>query len=1061
MLTIYSASAGTGKTHTLTGEYLSLLFKGKERHRRILAVTFTNKATAEMKSRIIEELFRLANNQPSDFLKMLSGKEGKNEQEIRAQAKQILQSILHDYSAFRISTIDRFFQQTLRAFTREIGLQGNYQIELDEDLMLEKAVDHLLATLEKKDNESLINWLLRFMEDQIEENGKWDIRKNIIALGRQLFKETYKTHNTQIQEEIKHKQVLTDYLNTLRQIIRATRKKAKELGEQGVLLMKHYGMKPSDFIRGHQSPFFTFEWLSAGEMKDLKETFRVLADNQDAYLAKTASTSLKQTVEQLYTHGMNALVQRVIAFYDDLTDYHTAVEIVRHFYALGILTDLALHIANWREDKNKMLLTDSTELLNKIIDGSEVPFIYEKTGVHIDHYMIDEFQDTSVMQWSNFHSLLKDSLDSGRRNMVVGDVKQSIYRFRNSDWKLLESQVKNDFSGAVKEVILNTNWRSCPHIVQFNNMLFEHVPTLLQQAFNREVEQSSLSADEKESFRSRIVSVYKDCYQHVAQSLMHKEGHVRVHFLPNDEENKWKEQSMALLPHIVEQLQDHGYRLRDMALLTRTNPEGMVAAKTLLDYKETHPDSTYKYDIITEDSLTIGSSLSVRWMIEMLRALSRPDVACFQKRAQVAYAVLRLKNEGEDRMSINRLLNPFNAETNEKLKQLSNRSLYELVEGLFSLFSADIPENELVYFQSFLDAIADFSASETADLGQFLQWWDDTGKEKKIVTPDTQNAIRIMTMHKSKGLGFKVVIIPFAEWKVDRKDGTLWCRPNKKPFDDLSLLPVKYSSNLKNTIFASDYFSETLYNYVDNLNVLYVALTRAKEELIVVAPKTNTKALSIANLLWDGVSADPQYVLDDQSGIYERGHWNTSGLHPVTSVPETEEWPMTRLCSLSPDQRIILQLRHTNGLFEEKKRKYGLLMHAILSNIVRQDDICRVLAEKQRLGEINGEEMALLHEKLMQLTSEENVRHWFDGSMKVINETDILFGKGHALRPDRIMIDSLNRVILVDYKFGYQKEKNHSYQIAEYASLLGEMGYQSITGYLWYFTLNTIEKHIF
>lgn len=1052
MLTIYSASAGTGKTHTLTGEYLSLLFRGKEQHRHILAVTFTNKATAEMKSRIVEELFSLADNRPSNYLELLSDNGKKSETIIRSQAKKILINILHDYSAFNISTIDHFFQHTIRAFTREIGLRGNYQIEMNEEQMMEDAVEGMMAELEKSKNTALMDWLLRFTEDKIEEGGGWDIRKDIIKLGGQLFKETYKLYNDRIQEDIKQKQFLSDYRSELSRIIQSTKKTAKELGEKGILLMKQQGMQPSDFIRGRLSPFFFFEKLAAGNMDEPKSTFRGLVDNVDGYLAKTASTEQRQAAESIYTNGMNDLIRGVVTFFDHLADYYTANEITRNFYALGILTDLSQHIAKWREDNNKMLIADTTELLNKVIDGSEIPFIYEKTGTRIEHYMIDEFQDTSSMQWSNFRPLLKDSLDNGRKNLIVGDVKQSIYRFRNSDWTLLDSKVREEFSRQVNEKNLDTNWRSCRHIVEFNNMLFNSIPLILQHSYNEEIEQSSLSAEDKKLYNTRIVSAYKNSGQYVAKPFINKDGHVRIQFLSDNEKQNWKEQCMEQLPHIVEQLQDNGYELRDIAILTRTGAEGLLAAETLLEYKEAHSGSKYKYDIISEDSLTVNSSLSVRWMVEMLRYLNQPDITSNYYMAQMAYAILKRKKHAADKID---LFHPFPQESIIKLRQMSNSSLYELTEGLFRLFENDFPDNEIVFIQAFLDMVIEYSTNETADTGRFLTWWDEAGNGKKIITPDSQNAIRIMTIHKSKGLGFKVVIIPFADWKADQKDTILWCHPTQKPFDKMSLVPVKYSKVLKNTIFAADYFKEKLHAYMDNLNTLYVAFTRAKEELIVMAPQPKTDTVSMASLLQSGLSTDNDYKFDAENGIYERGAWWNSTTDKTQS--KTEELATNRFYSVSPDERMQLRLHRKGGFFDDEKRKYGLLMHDVLSNIEKYEDIIPAITKKYLSGEINREEADTLKDKLSALTREDTVKSWFDGSMKVMNEAEILFGKGQSRRPDRIMIDENNQVIIVDYKFGEQKEKFHQRQIEKYTSLIREMGYQHVHGYLWYITLNHIE----
>ena len=1079
MLTIYSASAGTGKTHTLTGEYLSLLFKGKERHRHILAVTFTNKATAEMKNRIMEELFLLADHQPSDYMTLLSENGKKDETQIRTQAKSILHNILHDYSSFHISTIDRFFQQTLRAFTREIGLQGNYQVELEPDLMLEKAVDNMLAELEKSENTTLLNWLLQFMEDSIEEASGWDIRKPIIKLSKHLFSETYQSDSAHIQVAINQKQVLSNYRDTLYQIIQSTRKTAKSFGEQGLLLIRQHGMKLSDFKNGAiRTPFRFFEKLANGDVDLPTDTFRALPDNLDGYLAKKASLQLRQAAERIYENGMNELIRSVIAFSDNLTDYLTAREIIKNFYTLGILTDLSLHIAQWRKDNNKLLIADTTELLNRIIDGSDIPFIYEKTGVHIEHYMIDEFQDTSAMQWLNFRPLLKESLDSGRSNLIVGDVKQSIYRFRNSDWKLLDRQVKIDFEKQIKEITLDVNWRSCRHIVQFNNMLFDAIPNILQQVYNGEVETSSLSTGEKEHYQTSIIDAYKNACQQVAPPLTGQDGHVNIQFLSDNDEYAWEEQSLQHLPYILEQLQDSGYALRDMAILTRTNTEGLSVAKTLLDYKETRPDAPYKYDFISEDTLTVGASLSVHWFIAMFRYLHQPDNKNYRQMAQLAYAILKMKKQTsdvvpDDMQSFNRYDQPFLPDVVVKLNQLSHLSLYELAEGLFRLFEDDFPDNELVYIQTFLDQISEYAASETGDMGRFLTWWDEKGYERRIITPDSQNAIRIMTVHKSKGLGFKVVIMPFADWKVDQKPAIMWCHPTREPFNAMYSVPVNYVKALSNTIFAADYFTEKLHAYIDNLNVLYVAFTRAKEELIVLAPKPNDQISSIAGLLWNGLLNDQQFTFDTENGLYERGsrppqYVITNQTLPVVANSEVirhetvvEEIPVEHLYSLSVDDRMLLRLRHQGAFLNNQKRKYGLLMHDILSGIENREDISRAVSEKQATGEINSDEAVQLKEELISLTSKKEVCHWFDGSLQVMNETDILFDNGQSVRPDRIMIDTNQNVIIVDYKFGDQKEVFHQRQIEHYSSLIRAMGYENVTGYLWYITLGEIEKYIF
>jgi ATP-dependent exoDNAse (exonuclease V) beta subunit len=914
MLNIYKASAGTGKTHTLTGEYLKLLFKGRDVHRHILSVTFTNKATAEMKKRIIDELFHLADNRESAYLSMLSATAHTGESQIRIRARQILLSILHDYSSFNISTIDHFFQRTVRAFAREIGLQGNYRLELDETQMMEESVAGMLSDIEKPGSKELMEWLLSFAENKIEEGGGWDIGRDILNLGSQLLNETYKTHGAKIQGETGQKQFLSEYRDELYKIIRATKNRAKELGEQGKRLLEKHALHPSGLIGGSRSPFLFFGKLAEGVITELPATFCNLAGNPDGYTSKKTAPNIRQAAENLYAGGMNDLISDVIRFFDSLTPFHTAQEIARNFYALGILTDLSVHIAKWREENNKMLISDTAELLNRVIDGSDVPFIYEKTGARIEHYMIDEFQDTSNMQWANFKPLVKDSLDNGRSNLIVGDVKQSIYRFRNSDWTLLARQIAKDFPHCIRENNLKVNWRSYRNIVEFNNMIFSRIPALLQELYNREISESSLPDGRKALYGEVIEAAYGNVEQLVAKPLADRAGHVKIQFLEDLEEKDWKQQSAEQLPAIVEQLQDNGYELRDMAILTRTGAEGLLAAETLLEYGETHTGSRYKYDIISEDSLMVSSALSVRWAVAMLKYIRRPDIDGSLRIAQTAYAMLKRKkrmsegNSPENSMKTGELFMPFDEEKVRELRLLLHRSLYETAEGIFRLYETDIPENEIVFVQAFLDMVADCSMNETSDAGHFLNWWEEKGKRKKIITPDSRNAIRIMTVHKSKGLGFKVVIMPFADWKIDRNDAFLWCRPTREPFDRISLLPVKYGKALKNTFFAEEYFHEKLHSCMDNLNTLYVAFTRAKEELIVTAPKPKTDTMSIAMLLFEGIK-ESGTCFDETAGIFETGEWE----HPSGKMKtnENEEIIMRKFRSVSPEKRLWLRLDYS------------------------------------------------------------------------------------------------------------------------------------------------------
>jgi len=366
-----------------------------------------------------------------------------------------------------------------------------------------------------------------------------------------------------------------------------------------------------------------------------------------------------------------------------------------------------------------MLIADTTELLNKVIGGSDAPFIYEKTGTHVDHYMIDEFQDTSGMQWNNFRPLIEESLAHSRDNLIVGDVKQSIYRFRNSDWKLLDEQVQADFSPeVVHEETLKDNWRSCRNIVEFNNALFTTLPGVLQTVYNEALSVSSLSEEQRAAFFTKIMSAYDKSFQQVPPPFMQKDGHVRIEFLSGDDEKDWKEEALGRLPGVLGKLQDNGYVLKDIAILVRTNQEGAQVADTLLAYKEEHPSDRYNYDIISDEALFVSGSTAVRFMVSLLRYLKNPEDRTNGQIALYSYQVLK---------GIFGVEAPaFPPEVISVLQILSRQSLYEITEGLFRLFADDFPENEQVFVQAFLDMVSEYTQKESADLNRFLKWWDET-----------------------------------------------------------------------------------------------------------------------------------------------------------------------------------------------------------------------------------------------------------------------------------------------------------------------------------------------
>jgi len=987
----------------------------------------------------------MASGKKSDYTEQLCSVYGKTEEQIRAQAGRILYAILHDYSSFHISTIDHFFQQVIRAFMREIGLQGNYRIEMDNDAVLSEAIDNMLAELDNHEDKQLLSWLLRFSEDKIEDGKSWNIRREIRDLGKQLFMERYLLAKDEVANDTADKQILAAYRDTLVKICQAKETEAKNIAAKALKIIAERGLELTDFK--NKNILNIFKRLSKADFTEPSASFRNLTNPED-YYTKTAPTHIKDAITDACESGLRDCVKQTLDFFDDFTEYYTAQAILKNFSSLGILIDLSVRINNWLKEHNSMMIADTNDLLGRIIGSSDTPFVYEKTGSRIDNYMIDEFQDTSEMQWRNFRPLIEDSLAYQRDNLIVGDVKQSIYRFRNSDWRLLDEQVAKDFRDNEAKT-LNVNWRSCRLIVEFNNTFFALAPKMLQTVFNADLTQSSLSEERQSEYSAKIVNAYSDSYQCVAPPFRNKDGHITVDFLPDSKEKPWEDEAMERLPKVIEQLQDKGYTPRDIAILVRDNKEGIVVADTLLSYKELHGDTQYSFDILTEDALIIGNSAAVRFMVGMTDYVYNIDNVEKQQLAGLLYAALKKKSGADATHNTG-----FSDETIEAMRALTHRSFYEAVEGIYRMFSADIPDNELVYVQAFLDVVAEHSDSDS-DAGKFVEWWEETGSAKqKVEIPDSQNAIRIMTIHKSKGLGFKAVIIPFADWQTEPKvPPIIWCRPQTAPFNRLKIVPVKCVKELVKSAFAEDYYNEKLYSYIDNLNALYVAFTRAKEELVVFTPDEKG-AQQIAKIIKACISTsatDDVKLMPLADGYNEACHrfeWGESRQTTPDTEHNLQEIRLESLPSAVPAERLNLRSDPDDRYGDASRRRYGLMMHDALSRINTAADISRSVASLVAEGRISSNEAPEVRTQLERMLANPAAAGWFDGASRVMNETEILYGNG-SYRPDRIVVRN-DSVEIVDYKFGEQKDDRYNRQVGKYVSLVKRIGYQDVKGYVWY-----------
>ena len=1083
MLKIYRASAGSGKTYRLTQDYIHLLFDpvNDATYRRILAVTFTNKATDEMKTRILKELHALAQGEKSPYRSDLMRTFKMSEVAVNDRSRNILIAILHDYSSFSISTIDRFFQQVIRSFAREIGVQGGYNLELDNESTLQQSVDNLFHDLSKDENRQLLNWLTQFAEDRIEQSENWNPRRSIEDLGKEIFKESYQDKAEDTNRKLHDRDFLRNYQAKLRKIQTDFEADIKTTAQNALDILTNNGLTPESFKGGTNSAMKTLNKILIGEFK-LKDSFVNMVADVSNWYAKSAPKDTVAAIQNACNNGLQQKLQQILNLLTSgIVLYNSAIVILKHINTLGILSDLALQIKKLTEEQNSMLISDANMLLNRIIDNSETPFVYEKTGIHIDHFMIDEFQDTSALQWRNFFPLISNSLSSGKFNLVVGDVKQSIYRWRNSDWKLLDEKVMLDFRPEqIQTDDLKTNWRSDRNIVEFNNSFFACASQLLQQKLNLSLSSALTVYPHLLPLSQSIEHAYGQLQQEVSPKA--GEGYVKINFIPQDENDEgWKAETLNRLPVLLEELQDRGYRPEDVGILVKKNDDAQKVIRKLLTHKSSaEAKPGYSYDIMGNEGLLISSAASVRFLVGILRLFVQPNDTIQQTIVDYEYARARLRlSETEalnacfpDKTEKNAFSQLFSDTENETLSQLKNNSLYEMVEQIIALFNLGMWHNEAIFIQAFQDLVYKFSTAKATDLYSFLKWWDKTGIRQSVSTPENAQAFRIMTIHKSKGLDFKVVIIPFCEWDVDKKSGrfknVLWCVPTEAPFDELPLLPVEYASGLAETIFAENYLDELMHQYIDNLNVAYVAFTRARHELICFAPLADKapesveKIKSLSGLMHYSFNYSTDAPSSDQLTCNFNNDTATFCIGEPLEYKYTEPSPaettmnVDQYVSISVTDR--LKIKHISQDFwrkeqnmNESRLNFGIIMHDILRQIKIKSDQEKTINDMIRKGLINENESRIVRDELNKFWSLPHVNDWFSNDLQIINEASILSPEGDIYRPDRIVIQDKNATV-VDYKFGETESKVHTQQVQQYMSLIRQMGYQ-VTGFLCYVSI--------
>ena len=1034
-LVVYKASAGSGKTFTLATEYIKLLVSNPQSYRQTLAVTFTNKATEEMKMRILSQLYGIWQRLPES-----QGYARKVEKELQAtpefvskRAGTALQNLLHNYSYFRVETIDSFFQSVLRNLARELELTANLHVGLNDYQVEEMAVDQLIDELTPTD--PILQWLLRYIMETIGDDRSWNVIGQIKGFGQTIFRDFYKQERHELARVFADADFFDRYTSKIKEVRTHARVRMKEIAESFFTELEAEGFCIDDLSYGRSGVASLFIKMREGLFDESIVGKRVLdcVGQPERWYKKTHPRryELHQLADTTLGDILRyALEERPLQW----RLYQSAELSIRHLSQLRLLGSIETRVRQLNEDANRFLLSDTQQLLHELIEGSDSPFIFEKIGTQLEHIMIDEFQDTSTVQWQNFKVLLEETMShDDTKNLIVGDVKQSIYRWRSGDWRLL-ANIDGEFANSDERLAvipLNYNYRSARRVVEFNNAFFTKAAV------------------------EEAVNAYEDVVQLVPEDKP-DDGWVNITLLPSAD---YQTVTLRRLVDDIASLMAEGTAASDVAILVRTNSYIPIIANY---FAEQMPD----VPVVSDEAFRLDASPAVITIIQALRYLTRPDDA-------IACAYLCKMATGE-------LDGPLPEGFTSDLLHLP---LYELTERLFQLFRLDMMEGQSAYLCAFYDQIATFVNDSTTDVSSFLREWEETICSKTIQSPAI-NGIRIISIHKSKGLEFPHVFIPFCDWRMEHSD-VLWCKPREAPFNELPIVPVDYSQKgMKGTIYEADYDEEHAQMVVDNLNLLYVAFTRASRSLSVYGKRGGRSTRSaLLEIVLPQVAASLDGIITCETDEAAPFTFEYGQRFPSEAPSENARCQMSSNPFLAPStprevtihtyaQKVEFKQSNKSRDFassdddddQAQQQNYiqlGSVLHEVFSTIETTADIERALRQLELEGIIYDADITRprIENMIRKRLADERVAVWFSPRWTLYNECTILnvdsaSGRVYERRPDRVMTDG-HETVVVDFKFGRERDEYHA-QVREYMSLLNDMSFPCVRGFLWFVYSNQI-----
>ena len=1067
-LSIYKASAGAGKTFTLTVEYILLLLrKGKKEFEQTLAVTFTNKATAEMKERILETLYGLSHNIPEcdGYLKVIQNRlkelhEVMGEEMIRQRASEALSAILHDYTHFRVETIDSFFQSVLRNLAHELGLTANLQVELNNDEVVSRSVDRVIENMQNR--KDVQGWIMDYVEEQLQTGERWNIAGMIKQFARCIFEEAFQNRSTEEREKISDSAEMNAFKKEMHAIINSCK---NQLAERAEAFERLVNGKTLNFERiSNGRIYLSFLKLVRSENTDrASNTIYKAADDYEVML-KAVDRNNPQLVAEAQ-EIQTALAELLHLYERSSFAINTAKLSLRYLNPLRLLNVIEQEANAINAENNQFNLSKTPTLLSKLVEKTDAPFVFEKIGTQFHNVMIDEFQDTSRLQWNNFKVLLIENQATGGNDLLVGDIKQSIYRWRNGDWAILKN-VKQELANLKpQDKELCYNFRSKKNVIDFNNAFFPKAAKVLD-----EIEPQA---------RFRLQDIYSDVEQQTFQTK--EEGYASVTLYTksgNAAPEDYEERMITDMITQIRTLMQGGLSTQDFAILVRkkNNAESLLNWFHLL---------APEIKLVSDEAFLLESSVAVQMLVAALFVLNNTKhLNPIPERYLMMHYYSDVLQEPLPMLEIataqpDDLLPEAFTQHKQELAQLP---LYLLCERLYQIFQLDKIDGQDTYIFTFMDELQNHLRSNPSDIHTFLKAWDENIHNHSIPAGEI-DGIRILTIHKSKGLQFHTVLLPYMDWTIekDRNDDTIWCQAEKEPFNALGSLPINAGKNMQQSEFAPDYNEEHLQRRVDALNMIYVAFTRAENNLYVWGlAAENEGNISIAGDLIRASLPNSQLSTVNCQLFYELGtpvtthktekqHKNrmksSHEKEDALNVAMTSNAPTLDFMQSNQSRKFIGSLG-TEEEAETGQQTYlevGKIMHYVLSQIEHTGQIQKVLNHCMAEGIITDRKlMDVVIKRLQKGFSNPKIAQWFSADNQVFNECSITSinketGEPYTLRPDRVIING-NQITVIDFKFGRPDTEHHT-QVQTYKELMRTMyPDKQVEGYLWYIYSGKTEE---